>query len=132
MVQAVLDVEALFAEVYGKTKTEEEFMAAVNGGEAWLVPDAVDFLVSKISGFGKEREPALNLLCKIDETFIRSKLPDILQPVINMCTDTSKKIRCVSCVWLWCLVPVLLVCHVWYDLPVVAYAHASLPSIHFL
>jgi hypothetical protein len=103
MVQAVdvsvgkgpLDVEALFAEVYGKTKTEEDFMAAVNAAEPWLIPDAIDFLVSKIAGFGKEREPALILLTKIDPAFIRRKLPDILQPVINMCTDTSKKIRCV-------------------------------------
>jgi hypothetical protein len=60
-----------------------------------LTPDVIDFLVAKISGFGKEREPALSLLCKMDPAFIRRKLPDILQPVINMCTDTSKKVRCV-------------------------------------
>ena len=101
MVQAVdlsvgkgpLDCEALFAEVFGKTKTEEEFMAAVTAVEPWLIPDVIDFLVAKISGFGKEREPALSLLCKVDPAFIRRKLPDILQPVINMCTDTSKKVR---------------------------------------
>jgi len=55
----------------------------------------IDFLVAKISGFGKEREPALALLTQIDPSFIRRKLPDMLQPVINMCTDTSKKVRCV-------------------------------------
>ena len=111
MVQAVdlavgkgpLDVEALFADVFSKAKTEDDFMAAVNGAEPWLTPDVIDFLVSKISGFGKEREPALNLLCKIDPAFIRNKLPDILQPVMNMCTDTSKKIRCV---WI-CLIDLI-------------------------
>jgi hypothetical protein len=60
---------------------------------ARLKPDILDFLIAKISGFGKEREPALGLLTQMDPAFIRRKLPDMLQPVINMCTDTSKKVR---------------------------------------
>lgn len=83
----------MFEAVVTKKSTDETFLEAVASMEPWLVPDVIDFLVAKISGFGKEREPALLLLTRIDPSFVRRKLPDILQPVINMCTDTSKRIR---------------------------------------
>jgi hypothetical protein len=42
---------------------------------------------------GKERETALEVLTGLDEEFLRRKLPDFLQHVMNMCTDTSKRVR---------------------------------------
>jgi elongation factor 3 len=89
------DVAAAFQGLCDRSNemSEEKFMATVEALEPWLVPDIIDFLVAKIAGFGKEREPAISLLTKLDAAFVRRKLPDILQPVINMCTDTSKKVR---------------------------------------
>lgn len=77
----------------GDSTSESDFLAAVAVVEPWRIPELIDFLIAKISGFGKEREVALSLLTKIDPAFLRRKLPEFLQPVINMCTDTSKKVR---------------------------------------
>ena len=93
MSQQILNVDELFQAVFTKKSTQEEFLAALASSEPWLTPDVIDYLVEKISGYGKEREIALPLLTQLDPAFVRRKLPDLLQPVINMCTDTSKKIR---------------------------------------
>jgi len=90
---SLLNVDELFQAVFTKKSSQEEFLAAVEAAEPWLTPDVIDYLIEKISGYGKERETALPLLTKINPAFLRRKLPDLLQPVINMCTDTSKKVR---------------------------------------
>lgn len=95
---ALPNLDELFGAVTAKgdNTSEADFMTAMAAVEPWRIPDLIDFLNAKISGFGKEREVALSILIKLDPSFLRRKLPELLQPVINMCTDTSKKVRWVS------------------------------------